>query len=154
MSFQNTLSLFYYSLQRLYVMCSMINTYILKILYKYIPLHELVMGCHWECLRFSVFVLLHVPNSVVLFLRYGRSNLGCFKWVYVLNVYLKQSFTSVCLRMVLVGRNLKDHLNSNPLPWAGMTPTRPGYPRQRMGPGMGHPQCLRETDSSASPPSE
>jgi len=54
--------------------------------------------------------------------------------------------------MACVEKDLKDHIVSTSLLWAGLPATRPAWPW--MPPGMRRPQPLWATCSSASPPSE
>jgi len=58
--------------------------------------------------------------------------------------------------MIWVEKDQKDHLVTTPLPWAGSPTTRPVCPEPHpawpcMPAGMGHPQPLWATCSSASP---
>jgi len=60
--------------------------------------------------------------------------------------------------MVWVGKDLKDHLVTTPLPWAWTSSTRPGCSELHPAcpwtlPGRGHLQLLWATCSSVAPPS-
>lgn len=91
----------------------------------------------------------------VLMLREYSSSLCCYKQPrFSVNIYTLFTFYPYCMhRMAWVGRDLKDHLGSNPLPWAELLPTESSCPGLHLAwfwitSGMGHP-C-----ASASSPSE